>query len=49
MIGLHFEYNQGQFKKLGRQVQRLRETNGLSQSVNDVGQYMMYRLREYPL
>ncbi len=48
MIGLRFEYNQGQFKKLGDKFNSFEKQMVLSQSVNDVGQYMMYRLREYP-
>ena len=48
MIGLRFEYNQGQFKKLGDKFNSFEKQMVLSPSVNDVGQYMMYRLREYP-
>ena len=48
MIGLRFEYNQGQFKALGDKFNSFEKQMVLSQSVNDVGQYMMYRLREYP-
>ena len=48
MIGLRFEYNQGQFKALGDKFNSFEKQMVLSQSVNDVGQYMLYRLREYP-
>ena len=48
MIGLRFEYNQGQFKSLENKFNSFEKQMVLSQSVNDVGQYMLYRLREYP-
>jgi hypothetical protein len=48
MIGLRFEYNQAQFKSLENKFNRFEANMVLSQSVNDVGQYMLYRLKEYP-
>jgi hypothetical protein len=48
MIGLRFEYNQAQFKALGDKFNSFEKQMVLSQSVNSVGEYMRYRLKEYP-
>lgn len=48
MIGLRFEYNQAQFKKLSDKLNSFERSMVVNQTLEEVGSFMRYRLREYP-
>jgi hypothetical protein len=47
-VGLHFEYNQAQFKKLSNKLNSFERNFVIGQTLEEVGEFMRYRLREYP-
>lgn len=48
MIGLRFEFNQGQFKKIGNKLTDFERGFVIGQTLEEVGDFMRYRLRQYP-
>lgn len=48
MIGLRFEFNSGQFKKLSTKLDKFERGDVLGQTLGEVGEFMRGKLREYP-
>jgi hypothetical protein len=48
MIGFRMEYNQAQFKRLEKKLTDFERKQVLSQTVQEVGAFMLDKVREYP-
>lgn len=48
MIGIRFEYNQAQFKKLSDKLADFERKDVIGQTVGEVGEFMRGKLRDYP-
>ena len=48
MIGLRFEFNQGQYKALSKKLDSFERTDVLHQTLEEVGGFMRGKLKDYP-